>query len=320
MKVLFITYTRIGDTVLSTGLLSAIIEQNPDAEITIACGPASAELFAATPNIDAVVALNKRQWSLHWWDLWRHCVGTRWDMVVDLRDSVVSRLVRAGRRYILGGGRDDFHRVERIAGTLDLSPAPAPRIWINSDIEDRARALAPSPGPLLAIGPTANWPGKQWSAVRFAELIQRLIAPGNILSNAMVAVFGGPGERVEAEPVLRMIPSDIRIDLVGKVDLLTAYAFLRRSSLYIGNDSGLMHIAAAAGVPTLGLFGPSKEQHYAPWGDHTAVVRTEKMYEELVGGPGYDHRTTGSLMDSLSVDRVEEAAIGLWRRTTDCAA
>ena len=83
---------------------------------------------------------------------------------------------------------------------------------------------------------------------------------------------------------------------------------------FVGNDSGLMHIAAASGVPTLGLFGPSREKHYAPWGDHTAVVRTKLSYDELVGGSDYNPVTTRSLMESLSVDAVEDAAVKLWNR------
>ena len=102
------------------------------------------------------------------------------------------------------------------------------------------------------------------------------------------------------------------IDLVGRPDLLTAAALLSRCDMYIGNDSGLMHIAAASGVPTLGLFGPSKEAHYAPWGERTAVVRTALDYDQLVGGPGYDPRTTGTLMDSLTVDMAEAGARQLW--------
>jgi ADP-heptose:LPS heptosyltransferase len=56
------------------------------------------------------------------------------------------------------------------------------------------------------------------------------------------------------------------IDLAGRVDLLTAFACLKHARLFIGNDSGTMHLAAAAGVPTIGLFGPSDERLYAPWG------------------------------------------------------
>ncbi len=72
------------------------------------------------------------------------------------------------------------------------------------------------------------------------------------------------------------------IDLTGKVDLLTAYACLRRARLFIGNDSGLMHIAAAAGAPTLGLFGPSDERRYAPWGDKAVAVRGPRGFDQFL--------------------------------------
>ena len=72
------------------------------------------------------------------------------------------------------------------------------------------------------------------------------------------------------------------VDLTGKVDLLTAYAALKRADLFIGNDSGLMHIAAAAGVPTIGLFGPSDERRYGPWGPLTRAVRGPRSFEQFL--------------------------------------
>jgi ADP-heptose:LPS heptosyltransferase len=126
-------------------------------------------------------------------------------------------------------------------------------------------------------------------------------------------------ERAQAVPLLTAVPAGGVIDLVGRTDLLTAAAVLRRCVLFIGNDTGLMHIAAASGTPTLGLFGPSPAEQYAPWGRVTAVVQTATPREDLFG-PDYDHRTTDSLMDSLSVDMVETAAIRLRRRAASEAA
>src|SRR5436309_616123 len=132
MHILFVTATRIGDAVLSTGLLSHVIERFPGARLTIAAGPVAAPLFEAVPGLAEVLAA----------------------------------------------------------------------------AHERAQAA-----PLLAAP-----------------------APGGV------------------------------IDLVGRTDLLTAAAVLRRCSLFIGNDTGLTHIAAAAGIPTLALFGPSPVEQYAPWG------------------------------------------------------
>ena len=88
---------------------------------------------------------------------------------------------------------------------------------------------------------------------------------------------------------------------------------LARCAFFIGNDSGLTHLAAAARIPTLGLFGPSPIEHYAPWGPLTAVVRTT-ISPEVLCPPGFDFPNAKTLMESLSVDAAEEAALALWRR------
>ena len=101
--------------------------------------------------------------------------------------------------------------------------------------------------------------------------------------------------------------TDRTIDLVGRTELLTAAAVLRRSALFIGNDTGLMHIAAASGLPTLGLFGPSDEQHYGPWGVHTRIARGPRTYEQIRAVDPSFVQALCHMMD-LSVETVSEAA------------
>ncbi|MBF0394981.1 MAG: glycosyltransferase family 9 protein, partial [Alphaproteobacteria bacterium] len=115
-----------------------------------------------------------------------------------------------------------------------------------------------------------------------------------------------------AMPLLDSIPAARRLDLVGGPGLAEVAACLGRAALYLGNDSGLMHLAAAMGIPTLGLFGPSPEALYAPWGPRAAVLRTPESYEALVGAPGFDYRGQTSLMTGLTVDAVVKAATALW--------
>jgi len=196
---------------------------------------------------------------------------------------------------------------------------PIPRLWTGEKHHAAATELLPDGVPIIAIAPTANWQGKTWPAERFVETFQRLTGIAGsqadaVLPDAAIAVLGAENEREAAAPVLGAIPADRRIDLVGTQDLPTISACLLRSALFVGNDSGLMHMAAAAGIPTLGLFGPSRPERYGPWGSRAAWVTTEKPYSELVGGKGYDHRTTETLMDSLSVDTVVRASASLWRR------
>jgi ADP-heptose:LPS heptosyltransferase len=143
-----------------------------------------------------------------------------------------------------------------------------PVTWTNPADEAKAAALLEG-GPVIGLGPTANWAGKVWPSARFVEVFTALAAktPG-----LRAAVFAGPGatEAAMAAPVLAAIPN--AIDLVGKLSLPEVAACMRRLTLFIGNDSGLMHIAAASGAPTLGLFGMSRADEYAPAGPRTGFV------------------------------------------------
>ncbi|HUZ73854.1 MAG TPA: glycosyltransferase family 9 protein [Stellaceae bacterium] len=319
MKILFVTATRIGDAVLSTGLLGHLVERYEAARLTVAAGPVAAPLFQAVPGLERMIVVTKRPHRLHWATLFRCVAATRWDLAVDLRGSALPYFLWARDRRVMGKGDIKEHRVRQLARLFDLDPPPAPRLWLAPEHEAQAAALLPPGGPVLAIGPAANWRGKEWRAERFAELARRLTAPGGVLAQARVVVLAAAHERAQAAPVIDALPPARCIDLVGRVDLLTAAAVLRRAALFIGNDTGLMHMAAAVGTPTLGLFGPSPVEQYAPWGGHTAVAATTIPAAEMFG-PGFDHRTTDTLMDSLSVAAAEAAARRLWERMAGEAA
>lgn len=269
MHILFITATRVGDAVLSTGLLDHLLRQYPDAHITIACGPAAAGVFDRMPRRDRTLIMDKRRGDLHWLALWRQVAGTVWDLVVDLRGSALSYLLLARRRAILRGGRRPGHKLAHLARALNLTPPPPPASWTAPEDQARAATLLP-PGPLIGLGPTANWSGKAWPPDRFAALFQAV--RDQSLPGARPVVFAGPGpaEAAMAAPVLAALPD--AVDLTGQLTLPEASACLARCALFVGNDSGLMHLAAAAGAPTLGLFGPTPASEYAPSGRRTAAV------------------------------------------------
>ena len=75
-------------------------------------------------------------------------------------------------------------------------------------------------------------------------------------------------------------------------------------------------MAAASGIPTLAIFGPTQDVVYAPWGEHSSVVRTKIGFEKIFPD-NFNHRESDTLMDSLSVDTAEEGANDLWRRCQD---
>lgn len=319
MRILFVTSNRIGDAVLSTGLLGHLLAAHPEARLTVACGPAPAPLFQSVPGLDRVVVMRKGRLAAHWRKLWRETALTVWDLVVDLRSSAIAWLIPARRRMVYRP-RNQFrdprpvHRVRQLGAMVGRADdPPAPRLWLSPAALAEAERLVPTGAPVLAVGPTANWVNKQWPADRFIRAIERLTGAGGILAGARVAVFGAPGERPSAQPVLDAIPAARRMDLVGGVPLDVAAACIGRCAFYLGNDSGLMHMAAAAGVPTLGLFGPSSEFLYGPWGPRAASVRGPRGYDDIVTAPDYDFtRPPTDLMDDLEVDAVVVAAERLW--------
>jgi len=317
VRLLFITSTRLGDAVLSTGLLARLLADHPNARATIACGPIPASLFRSVPGLDRVIEMPKRRFAAHWFALWRECVGTRWDLVVDLRDSAVSRLVPARRRLIYRAAASVRHKVADVSALLDArSPAP-PRLWVDDEARARAKGLLsgiPSERMMLVIAPTANWRGKEWPAERFADLVSRLTRPSGAMPGAAVVVLGADAERERAARVIAGLGSGV-VDLVGRTDPPTAAAVMERAALFVGNDSGLMHIASAVGAPTIGLFGPGYPEVYGPWGPNARHVVSRADRDELARR-GRSHPGSLDLMDGVSVDDVERAADDLIRRKT----
>ena len=271
MRILFITATRIGDAVLTTGLLDHLLRTYPAARVTVACGPAAAGVFQRMPNRERTIVIDKMRYDLHWMGVWRRAVATSWDLVVDLRGSALAFLVRARRRAIMRGGRRPGHRLNHLAGTLNIHPPPDPVTWTGP--EDRARAAAILPDRFyVGLGPTANWSGKGWPGERFVALFRAL---QHTWPDARPVVFAGPGEAEAAMAASVLAGLANAVDLSGRLTLPEAAACLSRCALFVGNDSGLMHLAAAAGTPTLGLFGPTPASEYAPRGHRTAVVMAD---------------------------------------------
>lgn len=302
MRILFITSTRIGDAVLGSGALAYLVDRYPEARFTIACGPLAAPLFADVPRLDRIVVMHKRKRGGHWFDLWRTAAFTPWFMVVDLRASALAWSLLALHRRILSPIKSTEHRVLRFSQVMRADGVLTPRIFAGAETRARAAALLPQAGVALALAPTANWIGKQWPVERFAELARRLTQPGGAFAQAPVLVLGGPGERAAAEPLLAALAGTQTTALFGEVDLLTAYACLERCRLFIGNDSGLMHLSAASGIPTVGLFGPSREEMYAPWGPLGRVVRNAR-FEDILN-EDFDLYANHSYMESITVDAV----------------
>ncbi len=306
MATLFIGPTRLGDAILVSGVLDWLGRTYPGEPITLACGAPAALALAAAPGVERVHVMQKRPRGGHWLELWRAARTRRWARVVDLRRSALAWLLRARARHIVPAARAGEHRVILASRTLGLPPQ-APRLWPTPEDCAQAAQLTPAPladaqRPVLALGIGANWIAKTWPAAHFAALAARLTAPGAAFADAAVLLVGSRTEREAAAPLLAALPPDRVIDAFGASVGATA-ALLERARLFVGNDSAMMHLAAAAGARTIGLFGPTQDILYSPWGPDTLVVRTPEPVEALLGA--WKRRTQpGTLMAGLEVEHV----------------
>ncbi len=183
-----------------------------------------------------------------------------------------------GRFLLLNDLRWGERRLERMidrCGTLALPRgAPLPTDWplpelVVPDAEvaewRSRRRLATRGNPVVALAPGAVGEGKRWPTAYYAELAQGLIRQG-----ATVWVLGGPQEQALAAQIVEQAGSKAH-DLTGP-DLRDAILALKAAALAVSNDSGLMHVAAAIGTPTIGIFGPTNPRLWAPLNPLAAAI------------------------------------------------
>ncbi|MBN8528007.1 MAG: glycosyltransferase family 9 protein [Caulobacterales bacterium] len=304
-QVLFVTSNRIGDCVISSGVIREIGRQIPGAEITVACGRPPAPFFRSAPGVTRTIILDKKKLAGHWLDLWRQVRGTRWDLVIDIRGSALAYLIPARRRVVYNRRWETgLKKVEMVSRLMGADRPLDPELFIDAQARTEAAAVidpqlaaGPGPGPIIALAPIAHQPGKSWPADRWGELVRRLKAEPRFDGWRFMAV-GGPGDHPPAAPALAEA-GDRAIDFVGKGDILASAAAIDRADLFVGNDSGLMHVAAAAGRPTLGLFGPTEWWLYGPWGPKTRTVASNETRGEFAP------------IEALTVDHVFDGVLAL---------
>ena len=196
--------------------------------------------------------------------------------------------------------RDYAELTERALGSDVPERYP---LQVSDAAEAEAELLldgVPGAGRLVGLNPGANWPSRRWPLERFAAL-------GCALRDrveARVVVVGGPGDIGPAAKLATAVPG--ARSLAGRTDLKTLMAVLRRLDLFVTNDTGPMHLAAALGTRVLDLCGAADERVTGPRGPRAAVLR-----ERLFCSPCRRNVCPYDLecMDALTVGRVLEAAV-----------
>lgn len=278
--ILYIAEADAEDAVLSSGTLAHLVEAIPHATFTVVGSPASAPLFADTPRLERLIVLDRDgRWD--WIALWNQVRETNWGLVVDMRGSTLSGKLRRQKRAVKGKVLPDVHLVEQAARVLQLDEIPAPKLFIGRDTQEAADALIPpGEGPILAIGPGVDWIGKRWPADRYAKVALSLLGEDGPLAGGRLMIVGEEADRDAAHSIRFAVKRERVIELQGRLTRLQTVAALSRADFYIGGDSLWTQLAVAAGVPAVGVFGPSDETLRRPW---TGVaVRGPRSLEEFI--------------------------------------
>jgi len=303
--ILYIAEADSSDAILSSGVLAYMVDAMPGAGFTVVGSPKSAPLFADTPRLDRLLVL-ERDSRLDWLGLWNQVRATKWGLVVDMRGSTLSSKLKRQKRAVRGPWESGVHAVEQAARVLQLDEIPAPRLFVSDATRASVDALLPpAEGPLLAIGPGADWMGKVWPGERFAKIATALLGDGGPLDGGRAVIVGDDNAREAAHTIRLSLPRNRTVELQGRLSPLQAVAVLSRAALYVGNDTLWTDLAVASRVPVVAAFGPSDDLEHGPWGG--IAVRGPRTVDEF---RKIDARLNQAIqhMHDLPADRVLKAA------------
>jgi lipopolysaccharide export system permease protein len=300
VSILFLAPADLGEAVLATGALAHVVSK--DAALTVVATPEAQALFRSAPGLVNIIVADAGIASSG--ALWLKLASTPFDVAIDGRDGLIGRIT-ARQRLALQPSAIVQHRTEAWAQALACKRSLAPVLWLDEPARKRAATIAADANALLVLAPGGASAEKKWPAERFAAVARRL--HDGPLANARVIVLGvGPRDGQTASAIAASLDADgvASLDLGCGVDLLAAAALMERATLCIGNDNALTHIAAAAGAPTLTIFGPTDERIRAPHGPRTRTIRG-RSFAEVSALDG------GGAMEDVSIDAVEAAALEL---------
>ena len=274
MKILFICSNLIGDTILSLGAINYIINQNKEAKLTFVVGPTAAPLLENYKNIENIIIFKKRKLSLHWLDILKKTYRIKWDIIVDFRSSALSLLLKKNKKYIF----KKLHNIHHIKQLNSSFGFECSNLFIptSDDETNKVNNHLDSSFKHVVIFPGGNWTPKLWLAENFNETMKLLIDRYDKIRFILVGSLKEKNKFYNL--LIKDIKEDLIIDLFGYNLTLTS-AYMKKSDIFIGNDSGLMHLAVASKLRVISLFGPTNDTVYGPIGDKNIVIRTKENYD-----------------------------------------
>jgi lipopolysaccharide heptosyltransferase I len=283
-RLLVVKLSSLGDLFHALPAVRAL-RQGLDARVDWVVHSTYRECVERFKDVDRAIPFERRAFWSTLPMFWRELRRERYDLVLDLqgnlKSAMVSRLAR-GRRLVgpsfnregsrwlypevAGPPRRDRHAVEQILDTvrhLGLAVGE-PAFPVSFPVP----ALT-EPRPRVALIPFSRWAAKNWPAPHFAALGREL----QRLAHACVTLLGGREDAAAADALARDMGGGV-INRVGHLSLVELGSALSGMDLVIGNDTGPLHMAAALGVPVLGLYGPTNPARTGPFGPGPRKVLT----------------------------------------------
>jgi heptosyltransferase-3 len=339
-NILLIQLGDIGDVVLTLPAIRALKENFPRAHIIVAVREKAKELIEDCPWATGVVAINeeKRPWMeelSHQKDFFRSLRKFHFDIAIDMktgdRGAILAFLSGAKQRiglYAHDGklwrnrvfthlalpyqapGR---HMAQHYLSLLESYDIKTDHIWPEHRPSEarlrEAQALLRNEGvpydrPMVAVQPFSLWKYKEWGSKNYAGLINWLISNYNV----SVIITGSRGERPKADALMKECTRNT-YNLAGKTSIGTLGAVFNACQMFIGVDSAGMHIAAATGIPTISIFGPSSTVDWAPRGERHRFVRKDLPCIPCQN-KGCEDSEISRCLDELTLEEVQDVVRG----------
>lgn len=298
-NVLIVKLSAIGDVIHALPVSYALKQTYPDARITWVVEKAAYDLLTNNPFIDEIIIFDKPKFKSlkgllsNGYKLSQRLKAHKFDLAIDLqglfKSAAISYLSGAPKRLVYCNARELSDKIgQRICGDhqhghivdqyLDVAK------YLGCKIDDvifpmniieleakKAEAIANHAGLKLensyvVLAPGTNWPSKCWPTTHFAKLADKLYD-----ANIIPVIIGGPNDQRLAKEIISntKIPP---IDLTGKTSLKQLAYIIRKSKVFVGGDTGPMHLAVAVGTSVVTMFGPTDPKRNGPYGENHKVL------------------------------------------------
>jgi predicted lipopolysaccharide heptosyltransferase III len=329
-NILIIKLRYIGDVLLATPTLRAIKAARQDFRITMMVNRGTEDVLSGNQDLDEIMVLDKGSLASQW-QLIAGLRRRRFDTVIDLTDGDRSAFLSwvsgapvrigfndehqwRGRCYtqVVHSEPGVQHRIDRDLEALKSIGVQAgsknPQLWLTPEEENSADELLDQLGvqrsqSMAILQPGARYWFKAWPPERFASLADQLMSQYDCQ-----VLIGGSDQDIDLAQQIRQTSKSSPIIMAGRTTIKQFAAIAKKSVLFVGNDSGAMHIASAVGTPVVALFGPSSLREWGPRGGPVEV-----LYKGLDCRICYNTTCTRGEESCMKLIAVDEVAAAIQR-------